>query len=50
MKETSGPAQLLMLRPTTSEVVKRRSVRTNANVLNRRSWPLAPGSFRQQLR
>ncbi|KAH9508766.1 hypothetical protein Btru_049857 [Bulinus truncatus] len=47
MKETS-PAQ--MLRLTSTEVVKRRSVRSNANVLNRRSWPLAPGSFRQQLR
>ncbi|CAL1548551.1 unnamed protein product [Lymnaea stagnalis] len=32
------------------EVVKRRSLRSSANHLNRRSWPLAPGSFKQQLK
>ncbi|XP_059178765.1 pleckstrin homology domain-containing family G member 5-like isoform X3 [Physella acuta] len=39
-----------MLKPSATEVVKRRSVRSNANVLNRRSWPLAPGSIKQQLK
>ncbi|GFN96431.1 pleckstrin homology domain-containing family g member 5-like [Plakobranchus ocellatus] len=33
-----------------SEAVRRRVVRSTANPLNRRSWPLAPGPVRQQLR
>ena len=30
--------------------VRRRAVRSSANPLNRRSWPLAPGAVRQQLK
>ena len=33
-----------------SEAVRRRAVRSTANPLNRRSWPLAPGPIRQQLK